>query len=168
MDQNQFITVYDSLFHNRTTEEFDTQLALLYSRGEENLNITAAPIQQQRGHTDCGPFAVAVCTALAAGENPTLLRWRQDKMRSHLIQCFKTEIISPFPTIQSQSLRTKIVLNSEHKFVIRLWCYCRLPSYSYKFMVECQQCKTWFHKPCIGLADVDTQVKVFNCNSYGN
>ena len=70
MDQNQFITVYDSLFHDRTTDEFDTQLAPLYSRGEDKLNITADTIQEQRGPSDCGPFTLAVCTALAAGANP--------------------------------------------------------------------------------------------------
>ena len=71
MDQNQSVLVYDSLFYNRTTEEFDTQLTLLYSRQEENLNITVVPIQQQGGPSYCGPFALAVCTALASGEDPS-------------------------------------------------------------------------------------------------
>ena len=158
IDTNQSVFVYDSLFHKHTTEEIDTQLALLYDKDKGNLSVTVVPVQQQRGPSDCGLFAAAVCTALAAGEDTTLLRRRQDKMRAHMIRCLESEIVTPFPTIQSQRLRSKIILNVEHRFVVKLWCYCRLPTYSYKFMLECQQCKGWCHKPCIGLRDTDITV----------
>ncbi|KAI6660641.1 hypothetical protein LOD99_10372 [Oopsacas minuta] len=42
------VTVYDSLATDRTSEELDIQLALLYGRSAGKMTVTFAPIQQQR------------------------------------------------------------------------------------------------------------------------
>ena len=79
VDEEMNVFLHDSLFIEPTSEGLDTQLALLYRKEVGNLIVSVTSIQQQREGADCGLFAIAVCTALAIGEDPTLLRWRQDK-----------------------------------------------------------------------------------------
>ena len=75
------IFLYDSYYSGKTSEELDIQLALLYAHQESKLKISVVvPMQQQRGGADCGVFAVAVCLAIASGENPATIRWRQANM----------------------------------------------------------------------------------------
>ena len=49
--------------------------------------VNVVAIQQQRGGADCGVLATAVCLAIATGEDPANVRWRQANMRMHLKQC---------------------------------------------------------------------------------
>ena len=44
--------------------------------------------QKQKGSKDCGVFAIAIATSLSFGLCPTNLLFRQDLMRSHLVNCF--------------------------------------------------------------------------------
>ena len=84
----------------RTTEELSVQLALLYGNDAE-LKLTIASIQQQRGGEDCGLFAAAVYLTIATGGDPTQVCWKQSRMRSHLSDCLNSEILTPFPKIES-------------------------------------------------------------------
>ena len=59
------------------------------------------PLQKQVGGTDCGLFAIAVITAIAHGEDPSQLQFKQEEMRYHLLKCFKDERITLFPCIES-------------------------------------------------------------------
>jgi hypothetical protein len=42
-------------------------------------------MQEQAGLSDCGVLAIAVATSLSFGEDPTVVRWEQAKMRPHPI-----------------------------------------------------------------------------------
>ena len=95
-----------------SSKELDTQLALLYRRESEDLTIEIGQIQQQRGGADCGIFAAAVCIALAAG--------RQARMRSHLSECIRTEIIKPFPIIERKQSYSLKVAETKTNFTIQL------------------------------------------------
>ena len=153
INNNGAISLYDSLFHNQTSEELDIQLALLYCHESENLIITAQPFQQQTG-----VFAIAACIALANGLQPTNLKWRQKTMRSHLINCILSEKITLLPSLPSNTLKT----NHPKVFTIELWCLCRLPEFASKYMIGCDRCKKWFHAPCVNLPDVE-QTITFTC-----
>ena len=147
-DEKGRVSLYDSLY----MEDLDTQLALLYRREVNNLTVYVPPNQQQqRGGADCGLFAIATCVSLAMGQDPSTQRWQQNKMRLHLSECFRTETISPFPTLNNKKLKSKITSIREHQFDIELFCYCQLPSFAFRYMVECQQCESWYHKPCVGI-----------------
>ena len=50
---------------------------------------------KQAGTTDCGVFAIATATSLLHGMNPS--EYTQSLIRSHLIQCFETLDLTPFP-----------------------------------------------------------------------
>ena len=67
-------SLYDSMITGRTSEELDVQLSLLYGSNSGELNVTFVPIQQQIGGADCRLFAVAVCLAVANGDDPALVR----------------------------------------------------------------------------------------------
>ena len=53
--------------------------------------------QKQKGGTDCGLFAVAFIAFIAFRLDPTKLKFCQEKMRCHLVSCFKENSLSPFP-----------------------------------------------------------------------
>ena len=72
------------MFHQHTSEQLDIQLALLYRRESGDLKVTVEPLQQQRGVSDCGVFAITVCISLANGLEPDQMIWRQANMRNHL------------------------------------------------------------------------------------
>ena len=78
------VSVYDSMFHQRTSEQLDIQLALLYCRESGDLKVTVEPLQQQRGVSDCGVFAITVCIALANGLEPDQMIWRQANGKFHV------------------------------------------------------------------------------------
>ena len=67
------VSLYDSMMTGRTSEELGVQLSLLYGSSCGELNVTFVSIQQQRGSADCGLFAVAVCLAVANGDDPALV-----------------------------------------------------------------------------------------------
>ena len=146
-----------------TSRELDTQLALLYREEHNDLKVTIEPAQQQRGGSDCGLFAIAFCLALASNQDPTTLRYRQSRMRSHLSEIFRTEIIKPFPVIHGKQ-RNGIITCLKETNTIALWCVCRLPSYAFNQMIECQKCKQWYHKPCAGIPDTKKLVPVYHCH----
>ena len=84
-------------------------------------------------------------------------------MRSHLSECIRTEIIKPFPIIERKQNYSLKVAETKTNFTIQLWYICRLPSYAFNNMVECEKCNKWFHKPYIGIPDTEGVVDVFYC-----
>ena len=110
-------------------------------------------MQKQRGIYNCGAFALAVCIALANGQDPSNLRWHELSLREKFREMILSEIISPLQTVQSNSQRD-VVPKIPTTYTIRLWCLCRLPEYAFDNMVMCDHCKLWFHNPRIGLPDV--------------
>ena len=63
-------------------------------------NIKAVAVQKQRpGSNDCGVYAIANATAIAFGEDPVSIKYDQSVMRSHLIECFTSKKMEPFPLI---------------------------------------------------------------------
>ena len=61
--------------------------------------IEVKKMQHQRGSSDCGVFAIAVCTALLNGVDVSTVVFSQAKMREHLVSCFIAKSLTPFPTL---------------------------------------------------------------------
>ena len=59
--------------------------------------IQHAKCPKQTGGSDCGPFAIAMATSLAFGEDPSDRQYSQIRMRSHIIQCFEEKQLKVFP-----------------------------------------------------------------------
>ena len=62
-------------------------------------------VQQQRGVTDCGLFAIAFAFHLASGNDVSTLMFDQKLMRKHLLNCFEKKKLLPFPCISQTVLR---------------------------------------------------------------
>ena len=68
-----------------------------YQRNTGKLTITMSRCQKQTGNKDCGLFAIAFAVALVFNLNASQLKFRQEVMRAHLVDCFEKEIMTPFP-----------------------------------------------------------------------
>lgn len=64
----------------------------------ENLKLHIPKIQQQDNSVNCGVFAIAYATSILNGENPEKLVFDSEKLRQHLISCFCSGTIKPFPS----------------------------------------------------------------------
>ena len=51
------------------------------------LEIRTVSVQQQKGSSDCGVFAVAYAVEVCLGRNPQYARFDQTRMRNHLYEC---------------------------------------------------------------------------------
>ena len=89
------VRVLDSLFTNcdRKTKAI---ICGLYQRDTENIRIIVSRCQKQTGKKDCGLFAIAFAMALVFNKNPSILKFNQQKMRSHLMECFTKQEMIPF------------------------------------------------------------------------
>ena len=65
----------------------------------ESESHVLAPTNKQTGGQDCGVYAIAMSTALAHYEDPTVLRFDQPSLRPHLITCIEKGEFSLFPTV---------------------------------------------------------------------
>ena len=89
------VKVFDSIFFNCDKETLQT-MHTLYQHASEHLTIiTMCRCQKQAGGTDCGLFSIAYAVALVHGMNPGKLKFCQDKMRPHLVDCFNKQLMVP-------------------------------------------------------------------------
>ena len=108
------------------------------------ITVQCLNVQQQRGGSDCGLFALAFITAVCHGDDPTSLYFDQENMRSHLITSIESGEATPFPVIKKQTRRKRLV-DTVH---INLHCVCRLPDNGTP-MIKCDECLGWFHTVCV-------------------
>ena len=90
------VRVFDSMF-THCDKQTTAIINNLYRSGSEKLTITMCRCQKQVGSKDCGLFSLAFAVALIFNLNPSKLKFRQQKMRSHLVECFTKQVMMPFP-----------------------------------------------------------------------
>ena len=56
--------------------------------------------KQAASSNSCGIFAIAVCVAILLKENPSVIVFKEEKMRSHLCSCFEQGVMTSFPCLQ--------------------------------------------------------------------
>ena len=94
--QRGMVNLYDSLYHDVIEMEVTDQVQSLMA--DSFIGITNKPVQQQKNGSDCGIFAIAFATSLVYGSNPQDFTFDIPKMRLHLLQCLKNEMITMFPS----------------------------------------------------------------------
>lgn len=98
-DKEQFnVSIYDSVYDSLDSTTKETILTL-FDAIPQNMQLLMAPLQKQVGGVDCGLFSIAVITALAFHVNPANITFDQAAMRKHLVSCFETQYLRPFPTL---------------------------------------------------------------------
>ena len=91
------VKIYDSLF-SYCDMETETVVSNLFQWSKPiKLVVNVSRSQKQKGTADCGLFAIANATAIAHGKNPSKLKFNQESMRVHLIDCFNHKHMSLFP-----------------------------------------------------------------------
>ena len=115
-------------------------VAQLIQSKQRDFTIKIMNIQKQTNQVDCGLYSIAVLTSLLLGDDPTILVYNKDELRSHLLTVLETKIISPIPISQTRRPATRVA-EIEHCSV---FCSCRLPDNG-ESMICCDSCKEWFH-----------------------
>jgi len=86
-----FDSVYTSL--DKGTHQI---IQRMFASHTSPLRVTVVNEPKQEGGSDCGLFAIAVCTGLAFGEDPSKMVIRQAGMRDHLLKCFEEKLLIQF------------------------------------------------------------------------
>ena len=73
------------------------QISKIYRVQDSTLEIENVSVQQQKGRTKCGVFAVAYAVEVCLGRNPQYSLFDQTKMRPHLYECLSQGVLKPFP-----------------------------------------------------------------------
>ena len=92
------VRVFDSLFAD-CDKETEAVIHSLYQCHTEKIKIILSRCQKQSSEKDCGLFAIAFAVALILNNQPSKLKFNQQKMRSHLVECFTKQQMTPFPCI---------------------------------------------------------------------
>ena len=100
----EHVEAYDSLNATKVSEQ---TLKLINRYHGSSCTVKLMNMQQQKGSKDCGLFAIATATSICYGDDPTMLVYSQDELRQHLLDCFATEEISPFPHEATQLRRRR-------------------------------------------------------------
>lgn len=88
--------------HSYLSEATMVQICSFLSLPNFCVKIGMVNMQRQPSHCECGLFAVATATELAAGNNPFKFCYRVDAMRNHMINCFHAGQMSLFPRCDRQ------------------------------------------------------------------
>ena len=84
------VLVYDSLY---SCVDAQTMKLVTTLFGTSCVEMGECP--KQKGYTDCGIYAIAICVSLASKQQPG--PFMQGKMREHLVSCLENLFFSVFP-----------------------------------------------------------------------
>lgn len=119
--------------------------------------------QQQAGSDDCGMFAIAYASTLAARDHLSAYLFDQKSMRQHLHTCISQGKWSSFPTKKVGRKNKRAKYTKE----VKVHCNCRMPKCFSSDMVQCRLCKTWYHlDKCVFNVDVTRKWQCRACNSH--
>ena len=96
------ITIYDSL-GMQPTDTIKQQMKQLFSADNSLPAYKLGICQKQVGSHDCGVFAIANAVELLINNQIENVIFDQTKKRQHLVQCFETGKITPFPKYSTSS-----------------------------------------------------------------
>ena len=139
------VKVYDSMCTGDIPMNTKEVVASLVRLSQTYIFLTFPDVQQQVGSSDCGLYSLAFANTLSSGKDPAKLEYNQMQFREHFLECLKKGDITPFPhdTVMKNPQKPSL-----QKFSV--YCLCRLPNTG-DSMVQCCECKEWFHFSCIGL-----------------
>ena len=125
------------------------------------INMVVTNVQQQKGGSACGLFAISNIIALCFGMDPITIKWNQDILGPSLMRLFV-----------DRDLESCLKSTSKHKdapirkflfeWVCWAHCHCALPDDG-NLMGKCKKCKRWFHSSCENGDFKDPEWKCRNC-----
>ena len=73
------------------------QVAAIINTNEPKIQVRQK-MQFQKGGSDCGLFVITYAVDLCQQIEPADVRYQQESMRSHLLQCLTNNCLTPFPS----------------------------------------------------------------------
>ena len=148
------VHVYDSVNMPLSSSVNKIMAELMHTEGRlivfEHMNV-----QQQKGSSDCGFFAIANATTLCHGENAVTFEYNQKAMRAHLLKAIELKVLVPFPAVKTNKT---IKRESLHRKRLRVYCACRLPDDGRK-MMQCSFCKESYYFNCVSVPKKSTETQ---------
>ena len=92
--------MFDSLFAD-CDKETEAVIHSLYQYDTEKIKIIMSRCQKQSSKKDCGLFAIAFAVALIFNNQPSKLKFNQQKMKSRSVEYFTKQQMTPFPCIHN-------------------------------------------------------------------
>ena len=143
------VYVYDSMYCNTQVKKV---VAVFLFTKLPRITSKFVDVQMQCGTQDCGPFAAAFATALCFGKQPGQLNFYQDQMRSHLLHCLESQDMTMFPVKRERRSGYRLTVKGEYFYPV--FCTCRLPVLANVTMIQCTNCKMWYHAgTCVSVAE---------------
>ena len=156
------IDVYDSMY-NFIKLDTMLQISSFVRSNDKFLQFRLVNVKRQLDSYSCGQFAIATAVELANGNEPALCNWTVHQMRTHIIQCFQDQRMTPFPR-ESRARR----LTSKNRFLKtekeEVHCYCRMINDPNREMVQCEKCNRWYHCDCARF-NKDSAKELFYCKT---
>jgi hypothetical protein len=157
-EDSNLVLVYDSLMSGDSPGQHVIYCIAQITKTENKylkLEISKGLMdcEQQRDSSSCGLYAIAFATALVFGMNPAELRFDVQKMRPHLMDCWRSSSILPFPIVGT---RVRSQWRPKKTLSFAVYCICRLPDGDsqfpkYRVMAQCNKCKNYFHQFCLNI-----------------
>ncbi|XP_065908034.1 uncharacterized protein [Dysidea avara] len=166
------VYVYDSIFTEPTYHVLK-QIAAICNTRSAQIKVHLEKVQMQVSPDDCGVYAIAFLTDLCFGRNPASHLYDHKKIRSHLINCFEADKITPFPCTKTKEKRAMLKK-------LNVYCQCRLPNVSEHMsrkpfaeevpcMVKCYICDNLYHHTCVNITikqakKINSEKEMWFCN----
>ena len=103
--------------------ESETAIARYLHSKSSYIVLKFVNIAMQCGSTECSLYAVAGMTTMAFGQDPALLMFDQNSLRTHLGEYFQTGYIQLFPAVKKIQIKDRI----KKEKMVSIYCNCRLP-----------------------------------------
>ena len=160
------INIYDSLRRptSRIGRIAEKVIASTMHTSSPRIQVVIPLLQQQRTGITCGLFALVFAYHVCSGGgNIQMVRFQENRMHDHFLECIRSGKMTPFP---SSVLQPHCKQPATKTRTIDVYCVCRMPDNGEK-MICCDRCLEWFHFSCLGLKSSDRVVKkkVWLCSS---
>lgn len=162
------VEIYDSVpNYSFNSLSLKKQVAAILKTEARSFDLHHVDVQRQVGAADCALFAMAFAVNLCFGEDPHVINYKQDDLRSHYIACVDQKLFTRFPNSDRPRRfgRQRLL----KKQIVQVFCKCRMPWNKQESekgpLVQCQMCSEWFHQECMDIEQriVDNPRLKYHC-----
>ena len=132
------VKLYDSSLALGVSTSIEMSVSNMLRSPESSISIKLMNSDIQPNTNDCGVYAIAFAVSLAFGKEPAYFHFENSKIRSHLLNCLQSGVLTEFPC---KPEKRKSLYVQAH--TVPLYCTCRMPESD--LMFQCTKCQRWFH-----------------------
>ena len=91
------VKLYDSSLALGVSTSIEMSVSNMLRSPESSISIKLMNSDIHPNTNDCGVYAIAFAVSLALGKEPAYLHFENSKMRSHLLNCLQSGVLTEFP-----------------------------------------------------------------------